>query len=862
MRTLHPKTRRWIAPLCTLFLALACTPWQAHALTFNDVDVTTPHQEDIVWLAENGISTGYPGGLFKPMTDVYRQDMAAFLYRLAGKPDYAPTPADKARFKDVNDQTPHAKEIYWLAASGISTGYLDGTFKPLAPVVRQDMAAFLRRLAKVMGDPESESWKPQNTNAFPDVTAQTDHREDILWLAETEISEGYPNKTFQPLVKVARQDMAAFLHRLNDHVAEHELAKPTDSYAFGEDKGFKYILITDGSKYDIFDLVWTTPGGLPINYFGEGLYVYEYVGKDKDGTLSIPASLDGHNVKVAKFGRHAAPNSFTTIDATSAKDLEVFFSSVEQVSAIKLDNLQHLERVNAGGKNLTNISFDNCKALWEILISYTKVSSIDLSTLPELYNLQVDNNELTSLDISNNPKLSMLACQRNRIADTSQLEAWLTQPGHSGAVLPQKQNVSTPTESTWNGCRIIKAPAECGCEMGQIIGYADNGQKITYDSPGVYIASVPASLQKLTLPESIDGLPVVSVTLEESDSGPTSSLTTIDARAAKQLELIWTKTSRLGTVLIDNLAKLETMILEKCPLTEINLNGCERLSTLILNVTKISSLDLSHCPNLMTLGCTFSQLTELDITPCRRLQDLNCGGNYISDTSKLEAWLKMPNHTGQVGQQASIHKNTRLESSSGYTYIVVDKDSGITWGDVVAKTTNGAYLYYRGEGVYVLETNENGAVTLPSTLNGMPLRAVSLGSSYGDVASIDASKANSLTSLQLACPNLEAVDVHGLKTLDQFSVLESNLSSLDITGCSGLSSLTIRNSNITSLDLSSATNLLSLIVDRNELEHLDVSPCKSLTYLDCSLNRITDTSALTTWLAQPGHSGTCLPQNV
>lgn len=381
-------------------------------------------------------------------------------------------------------------------------------------------------------------------------------------------------------------------------------------------------------------------------------------------------------------------------------------------------------------------------------------------------------------------------------------------------------------------------------------------------TPGVYIASVPASLQKLTLPESIDGLPVVSVTLEESDSGAASSLTTIDARAAKQLELIWTKTSRLSTVLIDNLTMLETVILEKCPLSKINLNGCERLSTLILNATKVSSLDLTRCPNLMTLSCTFSQLTELDIAPCKRLQDLNCGGIYISDTSKLEAWLKMPNHTGQVGQQASIHKNARLESNSGYTYVVVDKDSGITWGNVVAKATNGAYLYYRGEGVYVLETNESGAVTLPSILNGMPLRAVSLGSAYGDVASIDASKANSLTSLQLVCPNLEAVDVHGLKALDQFSVLESKLSSLDTTGCTGLSSLTIRNSNITSLDLSSATKLLSLIVDRNELERLDVSPCKSLTYLDCSFNRIADTSALTTWLAQPGHSGTCLPQNV
>lgn len=862
MSTLHPKTRRWIAPLCALFLSLACAPWQAYALTFNDVDATTPHQEDIIWLAENGISTGYPSGLFKPMTDVYRQDMAAFLYRLAGEPDYTPTPADKARFKDVNDQTPHAKEIYWLAASGITTGYLDGTFKPLAPVVRQDMAAFLRRLAKVMGDPESESWKPQNTNAFPDVTAQTDHQEDILWLAETEISAGYPDKTFQPLVKVARQDMAAFLHRLNDHVAEHKLTKPTDSYTFGEDKGFKYILITDGSKYDIFDLVWTTPSGLPINYFGEGLYIYEFSGKNTGTTLSIPATLDGHNVKVAKFGRYAVPESFKTIDATNATDLEVFFSDTEQVASIKLDNLPLLQRVNVGDKNLSTISFDNCRALWEILICFTKVSSIDLSTLPELYNLQVDNNDLTSLDISNNPKLCMLACQRNNISDTSLLEAWLEKPGHSGTVLPQKQNVSKPIEANWNGCRIIKAPAECGCELGQVIGHADDGQEIRYDSPGVYIASVPTSLRSLTLPEYIDGLPIVSVTLGESKSSAASGLTTIDARGAKQLQLISTKMNRLNSVFIDNLGALETAIFEKCPLTEINLTGCNELWTLIMNATKVSSIDLQHCPNLNTFCCTFSQLTELDITPCVRLQNLNCNGNYISDTSKLEAWLKMPNHAGQVGQQASIHKNARLESSSGYIYVVVDKDSGITWGDVVAKATNGAYLYYRGEGAYVLETNASGAVTLPSTLNGMALRAVSLGSAYGDIASIDASKANNLASLQLVCPNIETVDVHGLNSLDQFSVLESKISSLDITGCSGLSSLTIRNSNITSLDLSSATELISLIVDRNTLEHLDVSPCKSLTYLDCSFNRIADTSALTTWLAQPGHSGTCLPQNV
>ena len=84
------------------------------------------------------------------MDPVFRQDMAAFLYRLAGKPAYVPTPADVARFRDVSWSTPHAAEIWWLASAGISQGWdmHDGTFefRGMNSVVRQDMAAFLHRL--------------------------------------------------------------------------------------------------------------------------------------------------------------------------------------------------------------------------------------------------------------------------------------------------------------------------------------------------------------------------------------------------------------------------------------------------------------------------------------------------------------------------------------------------------------------------------------------------------------------------------------------------------------------------------------------------------------------------------------------
>jgi hypothetical protein len=50
-----------------------------------------------------------------------------------------------ASFTDVPTTHPFFREIEALAASGVSTGYADGTFRPSDPVTRQAMAAFLAR---------------------------------------------------------------------------------------------------------------------------------------------------------------------------------------------------------------------------------------------------------------------------------------------------------------------------------------------------------------------------------------------------------------------------------------------------------------------------------------------------------------------------------------------------------------------------------------------------------------------------------------------------------------------------------------------------------------------------------------------
>lgn len=112
---------------------------------FKDVPESYQFYKEIAWLASRGVTTGYADGTFRPQTTIKRDAMAAFFYRLAGQPQY--TAPEKSPFKDVPTTHPFYKEIAWMAEQGITTGYSDGTFRPADTVNRDATAAFLYRYA-------------------------------------------------------------------------------------------------------------------------------------------------------------------------------------------------------------------------------------------------------------------------------------------------------------------------------------------------------------------------------------------------------------------------------------------------------------------------------------------------------------------------------------------------------------------------------------------------------------------------------------------------------------------------------------------------------------------------------------------
>ena len=204
-------------PYAGWHLVVANTAGYPSARTlFVDVGTDDQFASAINWMASSSISTGWTEAngtrTFRPQNPVTRDAMAAFLYRLAGSPVF--TPPSTSLFADVHPDNPYYKEIMWLAATGISTGWEepDGTktFRPLNPIARDAMAAFLFRMA---GSPR---YSAPARSPFPDVSPDAQFYPQIAWMKSNGISSGWPegdgSYTYRPAEPVSRNAVAAFLY--------------------------------------------------------------------------------------------------------------------------------------------------------------------------------------------------------------------------------------------------------------------------------------------------------------------------------------------------------------------------------------------------------------------------------------------------------------------------------------------------------------------------------------------------------------------------------------------------------------------------------------------------------------------------
>ncbi len=113
---------------------------------FNDVPDEKWYTDAVVWAAENSIVGGVGGGRFDPDGNVTREQMAAILFRYAGKKGYdTDKRADLSAYPDAKQISVFAKDaISWANAEGLINGS-DGKLQPDGNATRAQVAAILMR---------------------------------------------------------------------------------------------------------------------------------------------------------------------------------------------------------------------------------------------------------------------------------------------------------------------------------------------------------------------------------------------------------------------------------------------------------------------------------------------------------------------------------------------------------------------------------------------------------------------------------------------------------------------------------------------------------------------------------------------
>ncbi|OKL36401.1 S-layer homology domain-containing protein [Domibacillus mangrovi] len=172
----------------------------AQAASFKDVPHSHRFFDDIDFLSNAEIITGFPDGTFKPDQAVTRAQAAI----LIGKTFELDGTKRKTSFSDVNTSNTASGYIESAVEEGIISGFPDGTFRPGQTVTRGQMAIIL---AKAFGLTDTADVD------FADVSKTSAAYPYIQLIVAAGITYGYEDGTFKPNNAVTRGQFAAFLSR-------------------------------------------------------------------------------------------------------------------------------------------------------------------------------------------------------------------------------------------------------------------------------------------------------------------------------------------------------------------------------------------------------------------------------------------------------------------------------------------------------------------------------------------------------------------------------------------------------------------------------------------------------------------------
>ena len=555
---------------------------QAPAHSFVDV-VAAEQQQPVAWMVSEGVTTGTSDTTFSPDRELTRVEAAAFLWRLAGRPDAA-----AHSFVDVLSgwqQSP----VSWMASRGITTGTSPTMFSPDGTLTRAQLITFLYRYNNsptVTIDPDAPTCPPSEQE--PRVSV--------------EVSFGAGPYS-------ATEGGSSAVELVLSAALEQPVRIPITASGSGG---------ADSADYFVPSSV-TVPSGVTSHTFtvvaysdtvtdtGEGLVLG--FGALPEGVITGGATTSSVQITDQPISDAVLDSAINIPDPNFKAALQKLFSksATQEITVRDARSINTLNIPNLGISDLTGI--EHFVNLVSINVHGNSLSGLVLPFLPKLTSLTASSNQLTSvvLESSKLPALETLVLRNNQLVEV-ELDGF-AELRH----VDLRDNV---------------------LETLVLRGLP----KITHAKSGDYRGDLPEGAVSDVL---LSGNPLKNFTAVNLSAFAALDLSgntfgVLESVVLEDLpELVWISVyrNRLSELVLSDLPKLTQLQAGINQLTSFSLESSKlpALETLVLDQNQLTSvvLESSKLPALETLVLRNNQLVEVELDGFAELRHVDLRDNVL-----------------------------------------------------------------------------------------------------------------------------------------------------------------------------------------------------------------------------------------
>lgn len=212
---------------------------------YTDVPKDAWYRDAVTCVSEAGLMGGTGAGLFQPNAMLTRAMFAQILFNACGADTDSGT---RSGYTDVPEDAWYYDAVSWAGSAGLILGYGDGSFRPEAPVTRQELAVMLWRLAGYQGR-DTENMEEVRLLKFSDIWDLAPYAESaVKWVCGSGIMQGEANGRLNPSGFATRAQIAAVLARYMDPARTLQWTQPHYIVVLDPGHGKSAYLMTDREK--------------------------------------------------------------------------------------------------------------------------------------------------------------------------------------------------------------------------------------------------------------------------------------------------------------------------------------------------------------------------------------------------------------------------------------------------------------------------------------------------------------------------------------------------------------------------------------------------------------------------------------